>query len=213
MNEQVASGPHQGKVVWKAGYIPRIRATKVGILELLGVGGRGATERPPATGHGDTDTVRQIVSELEALEPARAQFLAAFAYVLSRIAHADSHISDDETEKMRDVVQKLGHLPDAQAVLVVAIAKGQATLFGGTENYLVTREFREIATTEQRLELLDCLFAVAAADGSISAIEESQAGQIAKELGFTQPEYASALAAHAEHRTVLQSLRTKRKQS
>ena len=53
--------------------------------------------------------------------------------------------------------------------------------------------------------------AVAAADGSISAIEESQVGQIAKELGFTQPEYASALAVHAEHRTVLRSLRAKRK--
>ncbi len=92
-------------------------------------------------------------------------------------------------------------------------ATSQARLFGGTENYLVTREFREIATAEQRLELLDCLFAVAAADGSISAIEESQAGQIAKELGFTQPQYASALAAHAEHRTVLKSIRAKREES
>ena len=183
----------------------------MGILEVLGVGGRGATERPAASRHGDTETVKRIVSELEALEPARARFLAAFAYVLSRVAHADSHISEDETEKMREIVRTLGHLPDPQAVLVVEIAKGQATLFGGTENYLVTREFREIATTEQRLELLDCLFAVAVADGSISSVEESQAAQIAKELGFTQPEYASALVVHAEHRTVLRSLRAKRK--
>ena len=184
----------------------------MGILELLGVGGRGADVQVSAAGAGDTDTVRRIVSELEAIEPARARFLAAFAYVLSRVAHADSHISADETEKMREIVRKLGHLPDAQAVLVVEIAKGQATLFGGTENYLVTREFREIATTEQRLELLDCLFAVAASDGAISTAEESQAGQIAKELGFTQPEYASALAAHAEHRTVLRTLRAKREE-
>ncbi len=182
----------------------------MGILELLGVGGRGASEQASASGHGDTETVQRIVSELEALEPARARFLAAFAYVLSRVAHADSHISEDETEKMREIVQKLGHLPEAQALLVVEIAKGQATLFGGTENYLVTREFREIATAEQRLELLDCLFAVAASDGAISTVEESQTGQIAKELGFTQPEYALALAAHAEHRTVLRSLRSKR---
>ena len=185
----------------------------MGILELLGVGGRGSSRAHRATtGQGDTDTVRRIVAELEALDPARARYLAAFAYVLSRIAHADSHISEDETEKMREIVQTLGHLPAAQAVLVVEIAKGQATLFGGTENYLVTREFREIATTEQRLELFDCLFAVAAADGAISAVEESQAGQIAKELGFTQPEYASALATYAEHRTVLRSLRAKRKE-
>ena len=183
----------------------------MGILERLGVGGRGGGERTSASGHGDTDTVRRIVGELEALEPARARFLAAFAYVLSRVAHADSHVSEDETEKMHEILQKLGHLPEAQAVLAVEIAKSQARLFGGTENYLVTREFREIATAEQRLELLDCLLAVAAADGAISTIEESQTGLIAKELGFTQPEYATALAAHAEHRTVLRSLRAKRK--
>ena len=183
----------------------------MGILDMLGLGGvSGTPSQVSGPGHGDTDTVKRIVGELEALEPGRARFLAAFAYVLSRVAHADSHISGGETETMREVVQKLGHLPEAQAVLVVEIAKSQTRLFGGTENYLVTREFREIATAEQRLELLDCLFAVAAADGSISAIEESQAGQIAKELGFTQPEYSSALAAHAEHRAVLRSMRAKR---
>ena len=183
----------------------------MGILELLGIGDRGARNKPVADRPGDTETVKRIVSELEALEPARARFLAAFAYVLSRVAHADSHISEEETEKMREIVQALGHLPDAQAVLVVEIAKRQSTLFGGTENYLVTREFREIATAGQRFELLDCLFAVAEADGSINGIEESQAAQIAKELGFTQAEYASMLTVHAEHRTVLRSLRTKEK--
>ena len=178
----------------------------MGILDVL----RAVPARPAATERGDTDTVKRIVAELESLPAGRARFLAAFAYVLSRVAHADSRITADETEAMREIVRKLGHLPEPQAVLVVEIAKHQARLFGGTENYLVTREFRELATDEQRLELLDCVFAVAASDGAISTIEESQAGQIARELGFTQPEYASALAAHAEHRTVLRSLRAAR---
>ena len=178
----------------------------MGILGMLGVG-RGSA---PSAHEGDTDTVKRIVSELEALEPRQARFLAAFAYVLSRVANADSTICVSETEAMREIVQKLGHLPEAQALLVVEIAKSQARLLGGTENYLVTREFQEVATPAQRLELLDCLFAVAAADGAISTIEESQTGQIAKELGFTQPEYVAALANHSEHRTVLRLLRTKR---
>jgi uncharacterized tellurite resistance protein B-like protein len=186
----------------------------LGILELLGVGGNrdrsNKTSSSQSPDLGDTDTVRRIAGQLEALEPVRARFLAAFAYVLSRVAHADSHVSANETDAMNDIVCGLGHLPEAQAAMVVEMAKSQALLFGGTENYLVTREFKEVATKEQRLELLDCLFAVAAADGAISAIEESQTGQIAKELGFTQPEYASALLVHAEHRTVLRGLRTKR---
>ena len=175
------------------------------ILERLGLGGNNDGTETPGT-QGDTETVKRIVGELKALPATRARFLGAFAYILNRVAHADSDVSTDETEAMQDLVQKLGHLPRAQSVLVVEIAKQQAQLFGGTENFLVTREFRKIATTEQRLELLDCIFAIAAADGAISSIEESQAGQIAKELGFTQPEYAAALVNHARHRTVLQTL-------
>ena len=182
----------------------------MGILDLIGRSGADAGTPRPAGGPGDTDTVRRIAGELEALEPARARYLAAFAYVLSRVAHADSSVCVRETDAMREILQKLGHLPEAQALLVVEMAKNQSRLFGGTENYLVTRELREIASAEQRLELLDCLFGVAVADGSISAIEESQVGQIAKELGFTQQEYAAALTAHGEHRAVLRLLRSKR---
>ena len=91
---------------------------------------------------GDTDTVRRIVAELDKLDPQRARYLAAFAYVLSRVAGADFHITEIETEKMVELVNRLGQLTEGQAVLVVEIAKSQQRLFGGTENYLVTREFR-----------------------------------------------------------------------
>ena len=111
-----------------------------------------------SAGQGDTDTVRRIVGELDKLDPDRARYLAAFAYVLSRVAGADLHISDVETAEMVRRVQHAGNLPEAQAVLVVEIAKSQNRLFGGTENFLVTREFREIASDQERRELLDCLF-------------------------------------------------------
>ena len=142
----------------------------MGILELLGFGSPAASAKAPSgSDHGETDTVRRIVGELDRLDQSQARFLAAFAYVLSRVAAADLDISDVETEKMVDIVQHLGHGPEEQAVLVVAIAKNQNRLFGSTEDYLVTREFREIATDEQRRDLLDCLFAVSAADETITA--------------------------------------------
>jgi uncharacterized tellurite resistance protein B-like protein len=157
-----------------------------------------ATVRP-----GDTDTVRRIVSELDHLDADRARYLAAFAYVLSRVAGADLHISDVETAKMVDVLQRVGHLPEAQAILVVEIARSQHRLFGGTENFLVTREFRQIASDVQREELLDCLFAVSAADDAISGDEEAQIWQIASELGFAHADYIKARLAYSHKRTVL----------
>jgi uncharacterized tellurite resistance protein B-like protein len=67
----------------------------VSILEFLGFG----QSRDDVSGESpaETETVRRIVDRLDHLEPERARFVAAFAYVLSRVAHADLKISEDET--------------------------------------------------------------------------------------------------------------------
>jgi uncharacterized tellurite resistance protein B-like protein len=170
----------------------------MGILEWLG--GFARNDRGVA---GDTESVRRIVAELDKLDPDHARHLAAFAYLLSRVAGADRHFSGQETRKMTEIVQKLGHVSEEQAILVTEIAKHQNKLFGGTENFLVSREFRQIATDEQRRDLLDCLFAVSAADSAISGEEESQIWQIASELGFSHSEYVQARLAYSGKRTVL----------
>ena len=168
------------------------------ILEWLGL------KREKAQGDaGETDTVRRIVGELRALPPERARYVAAFAFVLARVAHADLTISKEETERMERIVRDLGHLPAAQAILAVEIAKRQSELSGGTENFLVTRELKEIATREQCRELLDCLFAVSAADDSISGAEELQIRQIASELGFSLEELVEIRSSWNDKREIL----------
>ena len=166
----------------------------------------GLAEQPETKRSGATETVRKIVSELEAFAPEQACHLAAFAYILGRVANADLDISAEETRKMEEIVERLGHLSEEQAILVVQIAKSQNRLLGGTENFLVTREFKELSTPEQRLELLDCLFAVSAADESISSAEETQIRQIASELGLSHRQYIDARAAYSQHREVLKPL-------
>lgn len=171
------------------------------MFKWLGLGGQPETDST-----GDTETVRKIVSELEAMDAERARYVAAFAYILGRVAHADLHFSADETRKMEEIVLRLGHLPAEQAILVVQIAKSQNRLFGGTENFLVTREFAEVSTAEQRQELLDCLFEVSAADASISGAEEAEIRQVASELGFSHREFVAARSVYSQHREVLKPL-------
>ena len=62
-------------------------------------------------GRDETETVRKIVRQLDNLEPARARFIAAFAYILSRVARADMNISDEETKEMEHQVIRLSSLP------------------------------------------------------------------------------------------------------
>ena len=171
------------------------------ILEWLGL----RSEREE--GGGDTETVRRIVRELRSLEPSRARYLAAFAFILARVAHADLEISEEELRKMERILQDIGKLPEAQAVLAAEIAKRQSELSGGTENFLVTRELKEVATREECRDLLDCLFAVSAADESISSVEEAQIRQIASELDFSLEEYVEIRSAWNDKRAVLKGLR------
>ena len=163
--------------------------------------------REPGTETGGSAAVRRIAGELAAMPEPEARVLAAFAYLLGRVAHADRDISAAESARMEQLVAEVGKLPAEQAVLVVEIAKSQNRLFGHTENFQVSRELRDLTGLEQRQRMLDCLFAVSAAEEGISAEEESQVRQIASELGFSHGEYVQARAAWAEHRTVLRGLR------
>jgi uncharacterized tellurite resistance protein B-like protein len=172
------------------------------ILKFLGF---RSDPRDPERPTSQTDAVRKIVEELEHLEPERARFVAAFAYILSRVAHADSRISVEETRAMERIVVQHGELSEEQAMLVTQMAKTHNALFGGTENYLVTKEFKRMATSSQKQALLRCLFAVSAADESITTVEDNVIRQIADELGMEHREFIGARSAFREHLAVLRS--------
>ena len=89
---------------------------------------------------------------------------------------------------MERIVSQIGGLPEAQAVLVVEIARNQAELYSGTEDYLVTREFNQTATDDERRSAVEACFAVVAVDHEITAEEYSELTEIADELGLTRDE-------------------------
>lgn len=169
------------------------------ILRRLGFGG-GSRARGDA---GDTETVRRIAARLENLPAEKRAFVAAFAYVLTRVAQADLRIEESESRTMERVVAETSGLGAAEAALAVEIAKSQARLAGGTENYVVTREFRRLSTPEQRLALLDCLYAVAAADDTVTTLESGEIAAVAEELGLTQSDIASVRSRYRDKLGVL----------
>jgi uncharacterized tellurite resistance protein B-like protein len=154
----------------------------------------------------DADTIRAIARRLEELPPERARFVAAFAFVLSRVAHADLEISEVETRRMEQVVGEVGGLPADLAALVVQIAKSQQVMFGGTENFLVTSQFAELASREDKERLLHGLFAVSAADHDITLAEENVIQRIANELGLERRDFTRIRSAYRESRRVLRDL-------
>jgi len=171
--------------------------------------GTGAP-RSSAAPSADTATVRRIVSQLEALPPERARYLAAASYVLARVANADLAMSPEETAFMERTLVEESGIGEAEAVLVVEAAKQQARLFGSTEDYLVTREFKRISDPEQRLRLLRACFLAAAADTSISSAESATLNQIASELDIDAPALGALRSEFADRLSVVQAMRAAR---
>ena len=160
------------------------------IRSWLGVDAPGRQEFAP---------LRETLDALDHLDPDRARFLAAFAYLLGRVAHADQHVSAEETQAMESLVRDEGQLSDDQAMVVVQLAKTSNLLFGGTANFLVAREFSALATYDQKIALMRCLFAVSATDEAISMAEESEIHRIANELRIDQPDLVKLRVVHKRH--------------
>jgi uncharacterized tellurite resistance protein B-like protein len=143
--------------------------------------------------------LRETLEALDHLEPRRARYLGAFAYLLGRVAHADQHVSPEETRAMEALVREHGQLSEDQAMVVVQLAKASNLLFGGTANFLVARQFSELASYDEKLALMRCLFVVSGTEAAISSAEESEIHRIANELRIDQPDLIALRVAHRRH--------------
>ncbi len=100
---------------------------------------------------------------------------------------------------MEGLVREHGRLSAEQAALVTELAERSNLLFGGTANFLVAREYSALATYEQKLALMRCLFAVSAVDESISIDEEAELHRIASELRIDRPDLTALRVTFRRH--------------
>lgn len=161
----------------------------------------------PTVAEAETATVRKIVARLEAMPPDRARLLAGAAYVVTRAANADLHVSDEEAAAIERALVERTRVSEAEAVIVVEIARQQARLFGSTEDYLVTREFLRVSTPEQRLGVMRAAFQVAATNDEIDAAESAVLNEIATELQIDPADFDAIRAEHREQLSVVRAIR------
>ncbi len=170
------------------------------IRSWLGLDATPAPEHTP---------LRDLLDALDHLDTGRAQYLARFAYLLGRVARADDSISAEETRAMESLLVEHGQLSADQAMLVIGLAKSSNLLFGGTADFIVTKEFSDSASYEEKLALARCLFAVAATDERISISEEAELHRITAQLHIEAPHLVQI---RLEHRRFLPGLSGKERQ-
>ena len=108
-------------------------------------------------------------------------------------------------EKISPGPSQLHRLRFSQKTRPPSYIKDQNKVFGATENFLVAREFDRIATREQKIALLHCLYAVSSADKSISAAEDHEIREISRELKLDHSDYIDVRLAFREYLSVLKN--------
>ena len=165
------------------------------LWKWLGLGGSG--------GAPEFDSLQEIERALVSLPASRRRYVACFAYILTRSARADHDVTEAETAAMQRLLSENTGIPPATAAEVVTLARVQARRSGGTDDFVITREFDRVASHEQKAALVHALFAVSAVDASIVTIEDNEIRRIANELKIEHAEYIGIRARHLEHLQVL----------
>jgi uncharacterized tellurite resistance protein B-like protein len=152
---------------------------------------------------GAGDALDRMARALEAMPRAEARYVAAFAYLLSRVAHADHSLTDAERDAMERLIAERADLAPEQARIVIGLATAQSMAVRGTQDFVVTREFARLATPAQKRALIDCLFAVSASDASIITAEDNEIRRIASEIGVEHGEVVAIRQRYRDHLAVL----------
>jgi uncharacterized tellurite resistance protein B-like protein len=172
------------------------------LLRFLGLGETAsAREKEPAS-------LVEIGRELESLPPDEARFIAAFGYILARVAAADLSTEDVEKSSMIEHLQDFASIEPEQAPLLAEAAIRATAAHSPSDDHLVARAFRDMSDDAERIRLLRCLYAVAAADEHISTVEDNEIFEVAAALGVRRPDVVAVRSAFKQYLGALRALPT-----
>lgn len=151
------------------------------------------------------DRLAQIVAKyLVEADDATRRIVTAVAGLLAKIAYADGDYSPQEETAIRQELSRVHGLSEAGVDAICGLLSDQISHVALLGDHDWTRDLRELADRELRLEVLEVLVEMAVADQVLKYDEQVQLRRIAKSLNLTQDDYNSV---QAKHRDKLSTLR------
>ena len=163
---------------------------------------RAATVKEPG---GAEEFENAIRSEFATADAETVLVVTAIVGLLGAVAYADGVFSPDEQQRVREELGRIRGMT-AQGVDTITRALMNHILEIATvQSPHYTRLLRELGDQELRLDVLEMLVALAAADQVITSAETNVMRQITTSLGLTQRDYNAAQAKYKDRLSVLQN--------
>jgi uncharacterized tellurite resistance protein B-like protein len=142
--------------------------------------------------------------ELPEADAETVQVVTALTGLLGAVAYADRDFSAAEEQRLLTELRRIHGMTEKGASAIAVALREQVLAVSTTGIPLFCRTLRDLGDRELRLEVLEALVGLAAADGSIEHAEVNVLRQVTGALGLAQDDYN---AAQARYRDQLAALR------
>ncbi|MDH3625741.1 MAG: TerB family tellurite resistance protein [Myxococcales bacterium] len=151
------------------------------------------------------DRLAKIVEQyLADADDATRRIVTAVAGLLAKVAYADGDYSEREEVTIRAELGRVHGLSAAGVDAICGLLADQISHVALLGDHDWTRDLRDLASRELRLEILEVLVEMSVADEVLKQEEQTQLRRIAKALNLTQDDYN---ALQAKHRDKLSTLK------
>jgi uncharacterized tellurite resistance protein B-like protein len=168
---------------------------------------RWLTEKIASNVHeGGTTLERTVRAQMADSDRDGATIVAAIAGLLGTVAYADRSYAPVEEERIRDELGRVGALTTAGVDAICAVLREHIVEISTIEAPVYARELLELADRDLRLQVLDALVDLAAADDEITVVETNVLRLTATALGLSQQDYNASQSRHRDKLKVLSNV-------
>jgi uncharacterized tellurite resistance protein B-like protein len=141
------------------------------------------------------ERLAEIVEQyLADADDATRRIVTAVAGLLAKVAYADGHYSVQEEAAIQKELSRVHGLSQAGVDAICGLLADQISHVALLGDHDWTRDLRDLADRELRLEVLEVLVEMAVADHVLKHDEQTQLRRIAKALSLTQDPWSRLTA-------------------
>lgn len=150
------------------------------------------------------DALLSIVREhMPDADEGEVRIVAAVAGLVGCVAYADGEYRRDEAAEVERLLGRIHDLPRAAVEAICDLLDSRIAELSRGEVHPHARAIKQGTEREARIEVLEVLMDLAAADGEITVEETELLRRVAKLLGLSVDEYVNAQARHRDKLSVL----------